>query len=98
VNITRIESRPVSSNSSKFDFFVDFHGEVGDLNVNALLDTLKSMTGRLLVLDEKEVRVEFSLLNFFVCNDLIVHNLLFIPGTLVSPSYFGTRSNSQPHA
>jgi phenylalanine-4-hydroxylase len=53
VNITRIESRPVTSN--KFDFFVDFHGRVGDANVNALLMALKGMTDKLLVLDEKEV-------------------------------------------
>jgi hypothetical protein len=34
---------------------VDFHGQVGDANVNALLNTLKGMTDKLLVLDEKEV-------------------------------------------
>lgn len=61
MNITRIESRPVmsqqsqSSHSSTFDFFVDFHGRVGDTNVNALLRELKGMTDKLLVLDEKEV-------------------------------------------
>ena len=55
VNITRIESRPVQSNSAKFDFFVDFYGRVGDTNVNALLQELKGMTDKLLVLDEKEV-------------------------------------------
>lgn len=55
VNITRIESRPVSQ--SRFDFFVDFHGRVGDRNVNKLLQNLKGMTDKLLVLDEKEVRV-----------------------------------------
>ena len=54
-NITRIESRPVQSNSAKFDFFVDFYGRVGDTNVNALLQELKGMTDKLLVLDEKEV-------------------------------------------
>lgn len=53
MNITRIESRPVTGN--KFDFFVDFNGRVGDANVNALLNALKGMTDRLLVLDEKEV-------------------------------------------
>ncbi|KAL7461965.1 hypothetical protein ACHAXS_002382 [Conticribra weissflogii] len=64
VNITRIESRPVVYNRDsgtggqsrpKFDFFVDFHGKVGDPNVNALLKELKGMTDKLLVLDEKEV-------------------------------------------
>ena len=35
---------------------VDFHGKVGDANVNALLHKLKGMTDKLLVLDEKEVR------------------------------------------
>ena len=55
MNITRIESRPAKSD--KFDFFVDFHGQVGDANVNALLGELKGMTDRLLVLDEKEVRL-----------------------------------------
>ena len=58
VNITRIESRPVTSTNNdrpKFDFFVDFHGKVGDPNVNSLLFSLKQFTDRLLVLDEKEV-------------------------------------------
>jgi hypothetical protein len=54
VNITRIESRPVSN--QQFDFFVDFNGKVGDANVNALLNALKGMTDKLLVLDEKEVQ------------------------------------------
>jgi prephenate dehydratase len=53
VNITRIESRPVTSN--KFDFYVDFDGQVGSPNVNQLLNVLKGMTDKLLVLDEKEV-------------------------------------------
>lgn len=63
VNITRIESRPVNNNSNnnndgqqpKFDFFIDFHGKVGDPNVNALLHSLQQFTTKLLVLDEKEV-------------------------------------------
>lgn len=55
VNITRIESRPSTSDRT-FDFFVDFHGRVGDANVDALLYTLEGMTDKLLVLDEKEVR------------------------------------------
>ena len=53
MNITRIESRPVSS--SRFDFFVDFRGRVSDSNVSALLDHLRSTTDRLLVLDAAEV-------------------------------------------
>ncbi len=57
VNITRIESRINTERPSKFDFFVDFHGQVGeDANVDALLAKLGGMTDRLLVLDEKEVR------------------------------------------
>eukprot|EP00956_Cyclotella_meneghiniana_P033006 scaffold92728_cov22-Cyclotella_meneghiniana.AAC.1 len=55
VNITRIESRPCSKSNKTFDFFVDFHGQVGDANVNKLLNALKGMTDKLLVLDEKEV-------------------------------------------
>ena len=57
VNITRIESRPVSSTNgiAKFDFFVDFHGKVGDVKVDSLLQELKRMTDKLLVLGEKEV-------------------------------------------
>jgi len=58
VNITRIESRPVSitnDESKVFDFFVDFYGSLSDTNVNALLQELKGMTDKLLVLDEKEV-------------------------------------------
>jgi hypothetical protein len=59
VNITRIESRPVTSDGGggtpKFDFFIDFHGKVDDPNVNALLHSLQQYTTKLLVLDEKEV-------------------------------------------
>eukprot|EP00580_Thalassiosira_gravida_P000671 CAMPEP_0201618734 /NCGR_PEP_ID=MMETSP0492-20130828/39805_1 /ASSEMBLY_ACC=CAM_ASM_000837 /TAXON_ID=420259 /ORGANISM="Thalassiosira gravida, Strain GMp14c1" /LENGTH=181 /DNA_ID=CAMNT_0048087407 /DNA_START=29 /DNA_END=571 /DNA_ORIENTATION=- len=59
VNISRIESRPVSNNNNdgipKFDFFVDFYGKVGSDNVDSLLRELKRMTDKLLVLDEKEV-------------------------------------------
>ena len=60
VNITRIESRPVSTNdeSKVFDFFVDFYGSLSDTNVNALLQELKGMTDKLLVLDEKEVSLD----------------------------------------
>jgi len=57
VNITRIESR-IKQNRSIFDFFVDFHGQVGDTNIDALLRQLQGMTDKLLVLDEKEVRSE----------------------------------------
>ena len=58
VNITRIESRPhkeTSDSKTRFDFFVDFDGQVGESNVDKLLNALKSMTDKLLVLDEKEV-------------------------------------------
>ena len=55
INITRIESRINTDNPTKFDFFVDFHGQIGDANVDALLARMKSMTDRLLILDEKEV-------------------------------------------
>jgi hypothetical protein len=58
VNICRIESRPVQSGSreqKRFDFFVDFEGNPSDENVFKLLDALKSMTRKLLVLDEKQV-------------------------------------------
>ena len=61
MNITRIESRPVNNHNNnsnsqpKFDFFIDFHGKVGDPNINALLHSLQQFTTKLLVLDEKEV-------------------------------------------
>ena len=61
VNITRIESR-IKQNRSIFDFFVDFQGRVGDANVDALLRELRSITDKLLVLDEKEVRISTILL------------------------------------
>ena len=57
VNITRIESRPVSTNDESslvFDFFVDFYGSLSDTNVSSLLQELK-VIDKLLVLDEKEV-------------------------------------------
>lgn len=67
VNITRIESRPAKTTTltrgvdsggekRRFDFFVDFDGQPGvDANVDKLLEALKPMTAKLLVLDEKEV-------------------------------------------
>lgn len=51
--LCRIESRP--SNLQKFDFFVDFEGQIGDENVDKLLKSLKEFgVQKLLVLDEKE--------------------------------------------
>jgi prephenate dehydratase len=39
----------------KFDFFVDFEGQIGDENVDKLLKSLKEFgVQKLLVLDEKE--------------------------------------------
>ena len=77
VNVTRIESRPVSSQDSggnaRFDFFVDFYGRVGDANVNSLLNVLKGMTDKLLVLDEKEVSdvLIYQLFMMGLCTDLL---------------------------
>ena len=73
MNITRIESRPAKAD--KFDFFVDFHGQVGDGNVNALLKELKGMTDRLLVLDEKEVRLLYDIIYvYYYANHLLYVN------------------------
>jgi hypothetical protein len=63
VNITRIESRPSKESSDKdtntitkrFDFFVDFDGQRDDASIQRLLQDLRPMTNKLLVLDEKEV-------------------------------------------
>lgn len=63
VNITRIESRPSKETSDKetntvtrrFDFFVDLDGQRDDPSIQKLLQDLRPMTNRLLVLDEKEV-------------------------------------------
>jgi hypothetical protein len=57
---------------------VDFHGQVGDANVNALLNALKGMTDKLLVLDEKEVSLNVNnlLYNFdfsIACNDYLAY-------------------------
>ena len=60
INVSRIESRPVKDGAmggKRFDFFVDFDGQKGDTNVERLLDSLKPMTDKLLILDEKEVSV-----------------------------------------
>jgi predicted amino acid-binding ACT domain protein len=54
VNICRIESRPLVGMKS-FDFFVDFEGSPEDSNVSLLLQSLKPMTQKLLMLDEKKV-------------------------------------------
>lgn len=45
-----------------FDFFVDFHGQLADDNVEKLLLALKPMTDKLLILDEKEVSQLSSIL------------------------------------
>eukprot|EP00545_Synedropsis_sp_CCMP1620_P005284 CAMPEP_0119015920 /NCGR_PEP_ID=MMETSP1176-20130426/11722_1 /TAXON_ID=265551 /ORGANISM="Synedropsis recta cf, Strain CCMP1620" /LENGTH=443 /DNA_ID=CAMNT_0006969245 /DNA_START=230 /DNA_END=1561 /DNA_ORIENTATION=- len=58
VNVSRIESRPVQDGpmgKKSFDFFVDFHGQRGDDNIEELLLSLKPITDKLLILDEKEV-------------------------------------------
>jgi hypothetical protein len=63
VNNTRIESRPSKETSDKetntvtrrFDFFVDLDGQRDDPSIQKLLQDLRPMTNRLLVLDEKEV-------------------------------------------
>ncbi len=58
INITRIESRPAQAGRwgrKRFDFFVDFYGSRSDPTVEKLLSALKPMTGKLLILDEKEV-------------------------------------------
>eukprot|EP00565_Helicotheca_tamesis_P004005 CAMPEP_0185730430 /NCGR_PEP_ID=MMETSP1171-20130828/9803_1 /TAXON_ID=374046 /ORGANISM="Helicotheca tamensis, Strain CCMP826" /LENGTH=437 /DNA_ID=CAMNT_0028399471 /DNA_START=442 /DNA_END=1755 /DNA_ORIENTATION=+ len=57
VNVTRIESRP-STSQGKFDFFVDFDGKVDDDNVEKLLKALTDtlLIDNLLILDEKEVQ------------------------------------------
>eukprot|EP00586_Coscinodiscus_wailesii_P001589 CAMPEP_0172484608 /NCGR_PEP_ID=MMETSP1066-20121228/12145_1 /TAXON_ID=671091 /ORGANISM="Coscinodiscus wailesii, Strain CCMP2513" /LENGTH=472 /DNA_ID=CAMNT_0013249253 /DNA_START=206 /DNA_END=1624 /DNA_ORIENTATION=+ len=58
VNVTRIESRPAKIGrlgKRKFDFFVDLDGSVGDDNIDKALETLQSMTTKLLILDGKEV-------------------------------------------
>jgi hypothetical protein len=63
INVSRIESRPVKDGAmgeKRFDFFVDFDGQRGDANVERLLDSLKPMTDKLLILDEKEVSAHFS--------------------------------------
>jgi prephenate dehydratase len=60
INVSRIESRPVKDGvmgEKRFDFFVDFDGQRGDTDVERLLDSLKPMTDKLLILDEKEVSV-----------------------------------------
>jgi phenylalanine-4-hydroxylase len=58
VNICRIESRPLQvgpQGERRFDFFVDLEGSPGDKHVSLLLDALKPMTDKLLILDEKRV-------------------------------------------
>jgi len=60
VNVCRIESRPVQAtgrrkNERRFDFFVDMEGSLDDDNVSKLMDALRPMTSKLLVLDEKRV-------------------------------------------
>ena len=62
INVSRIESRPVQdkqrwggSGRPKFDFFMDFDGQLSDPNVQRLMQDLGPMTEKLLILDEKDV-------------------------------------------
>jgi phenylalanine-4-hydroxylase len=58
VNICRIESRPIQADGrgrKRFDFFVDLEGSAEDANVAKLLDALRPLTDKLLILDEKQV-------------------------------------------
>lgn len=58
VNVCRIESRPAKAGRwgrQRFDFFVDFEGSMADDKVAKLLDELRPMTDKLLILDEKQV-------------------------------------------
>lgn len=57
VNICRIESRPVFTKGSqrRFDFYVDLEGSLSDSNFEQLLDALKHVTDKLLILNEKQV-------------------------------------------
>ena len=62
VNLTRIESRPNPEyNNHKVDLYVVFegkldgHGSKNSANISKLLHDLKSMTNKLLILDDKKV-------------------------------------------
>ena len=57
VNICRIESRPVFTKGlqRRFDFYVDLEGSVSDSNFEQLVDALKPVTDKLLILNEKQV-------------------------------------------
>jgi hypothetical protein len=62
ISISRIESRPVQSQATswggpkpKFDFFMDFYGQLSDPKVQRLMRDLGPITEKLLVLDEKDV-------------------------------------------
>lgn len=57
VNISRIESRPkyIGQNGQHFDFFIDMEGSLSDSNVEKLIASLRTMTERLLILDEQTV-------------------------------------------
>ena len=72
LNVTRIESRPISPNAAgqmRFDFFVDFDGSRGDANVEKLLASLGPLTEKLLVLDEKKV-TELVFLRHFAFTEI----------------------------
>jgi predicted amino acid-binding ACT domain protein len=57
VNICRIESRPVVTKGlqRRFDFYVDLEGSLSDARFEQLLDALRPITDKLLILDEKQV-------------------------------------------
>ncbi|CAB9496196.1 Tryptophan 5-hydroxylase [Seminavis robusta] len=61
INVTRIESRPLQkgcnndSTQDTFDFYLDFDGDTQDDNVQQLLQALKPLANKVLILDSKDV-------------------------------------------
>ena len=58
VNVCRIESRPMKSRPAGyrvFDFYMDVEGSRTDDNIAKLLEEIRPMTNKLLILDEKQV-------------------------------------------
>ena len=55
INLNRIESRPSNKGEYCFEMALDFNGDIGNSNVQNLMEELKKQTANMLVLDQREV-------------------------------------------
>jgi len=86
--------RIIETNDSVLGCFSD--GQRGDENVEKLLEALKPLTNKLLVLDDKHVQVAYFITRVFTLYCCIL-TFPFPLVAVVSSSYFGTGLDCQSH-